>query len=155
MFDRIIVPFDGSEHSMHALETAIQISKKFASSITLIHAYMVPPPVTQKPVGMTGSLPYEITLPAEELTKLTKVIRGRGASILALGEEKAKAEGIQIEKVLIEGNAVEEILKTAKDGKFDLVVIGARGLSTIKEIFLGSVSHGVTIHAPCPVLITR
>ena len=60
-----------------------------------------------------------------------------------------------VETLLGEGHTVEEILKTAKEGEFDLIVMGARGLSTIKEIFLGSVSHGVTRHAPCPVLVVK
>jgi len=57
--------------------------------------------------------------------------------------------------LLKEGHAVNEILKTCKKENFDLIVMGARGISTIKEIFLGSVSHGVAIHSECPVLIIK
>lgn len=155
MFEKILVPLDGSESSMHALEKAVQIAKKFAAKITLIHVYSVSPPVVVSPNDVAGSLPYEMTLPPEVISKLVEAARERGANILAHGEKKVKAEGVQVETLLEEGYAVEEILKTAKEGGFDLIVIGDRGLSAIKEIFLGSVSHGVTLHAACPVLIVR
>ena len=61
----------------------------------------------------------------------------------------------QIDAPLKEEHSVEEILKTARDSNFDLIVIGARGLSVVKEILLGSVSHGVTRHAVCPVLVVK
>jgi nucleotide-binding universal stress UspA family protein len=155
LFEKILVPLDGSEASIHALEKAVQIAKKFAAKITLIHVYSVSPPVSAYPIVMSDPLPYETPLPPEVFSKLDEVARGRGANILAHGEKRAKAEKVHVETLLEEGHAVEEILRTAKEGEFNLIVIGARGLSTIKEIFLGSVSHGVTVHAPCPVLIVR
>ena len=154
MFEKILVPLDGSEHSIQALEKAVQIAKKFTAKITLIHVYSPSPPTFAYPVSMYD-LPYETPLPPEVFSKLDEVARGRGASILADGKKRAKAERVQVEKLLKEGHAVEEILRTAEEGKFDLIVIGTRGLSTIKEIFLGSVSHGVIVHAACPVLIVR
>ena len=42
MFERILVPLDGSEHSLRALEMAKQIAKEFGGKITLIHVYSVP-----------------------------------------------------------------------------------------------------------------
>jgi nucleotide-binding universal stress UspA family protein len=154
LFENILVPLDSSEASIHALEKAVQIAKKFAAKITLIHVYSGPP-VFVSPTVMSDTSPYEPNLPPEVFSQLDELARGRGANILALGEERAKAEKVQVETLLEEGHAVEEILRTAKEGEFDLIVIGARGLSTIKEIFLGSVSHGVTVHAACPVLIVR
>jgi len=155
LFEKILVPLDGSEPSIHALEKAVQIAKKFAAKITLIHVYSVSPPVFVSSIDISESVPHEVTLPPEVFSKLDEVARGRGANILEHGEKRVKAERVQVETLLEEGHAVEEILRTAKEGEFDLIVIGARGLSTIKEIFLGSVSHGVTVHAPCPVLIVR
>ena len=57
--------------------------------------------------------------------------------------------------MLIEGHAVEQIVKVCRENKFDLIVMGARGLSRIKEMLLGSVSDGVTRHAYCPVLVVK
>lgn len=67
----------------------------------------------------------------------------------------AQAEGVTADTLLQEGNVVDTIVKTAKDGKFDLIVVGARGLSKFEELLLGSVSHGVLEKAPCPVIVTR
>jgi nucleotide-binding universal stress UspA family protein len=148
LFKNILVPLDGSKHSVHALENAVQIAKKFDAKITLIHAYSV----SLWLIGAPGIPQPTIAMPVGQILEAA---RNAGAAILANGEKRVKAEGIQVEKLLKEGHTVEEILKTAKEGKFDLIVVGARGLSTIKEILLGSVSHGVTSHAPCPVLVVK
>jgi nucleotide-binding universal stress UspA family protein len=139
VFEKILVPLDGSEHSLNALEKAIQIAKKFDGKITLINVYSV------SSFKVTPSQVYAYVLE----------IRKSGESILAEGKKRVKTEGVQVETLLKEGHIVEEILKTARDGNFDLIVIGARGISKMKEILLGSVSHGVTNHAPCPVLLVK
>lgn len=65
------------------------------------------------------------------------------ANILEDSEDKVKAEGVQVETLLKEGHSVKQILKTVRDGEFDLIVMGARGVSRIREMLLGSVSDGV------------
>jgi len=139
VFDKILVPLDGSEHSLHALEKAVQIAKKFNGKITLINVYSVSS--------------FKVT-PSQVFDYINE-IRKSGESILAEGKKRAIAEELQVETLLKEGHIVEEIIKTAKENNFDLIVIGARGISKMKEILLGSVSHGVTLHAPCPILIIR
>ena len=90
-----------------------------------------------------------------EYSRVAEAVREAGARILAQGKEKAKAEGVEVETLLREGHVVHEIVKTAEEGKFDLIVMGARGISKIKELILGSVSDGVIRNAPCPVLVTK
>ena len=89
------------------------------------------------------------------VSELIEVTREDSIRILAEGETKATAEGVQVETLLLEGHIVEEILKTARDGHFDLIVLSARGVSRITEILLGSVSDGVVRHAPCPILVVK
>jgi len=139
MFEKILVPLDGSEHSIKALEIAVQIALKFDGQITLIHVCSI---------GNLEAYPRPID-------EFIQAIRKNGTKILADGEKKVKAEGITAEKLLKEGHPVEEIIKSCKDDEFDLIVIGARGLSKIKEILLGSVSDGVTRHAHCPVVVVK
>jgi nucleotide-binding universal stress UspA family protein len=139
LFEKILVPLDGSEHSIDALEKAIQIAKKFDGELMLIHMYSIP---------MSKITPSQLNAYVLE-------IRKSGEKILAEGRKRAYAEGVPFETQLKEGHIVEGIVKVAREGNFDLIVIGARGLSKLKEILLGSVSHGVTTHAPCPVLIVK
>ena len=138
------MPLDGSEHSIYALEKAIQIAKRFDGKITLLHAY----------TARVVSLPKEYAL-TETTPEVVEVSAEAGANILADAEARAKTEDVQVETFLTMGEAVGTIIEASKNGKFDLIVIGARGLSPIKEILLGSVSHGVTIHARCPVLVVK
>lgn len=72
--------------------------------------------------------------------------------------EKAKSrlitgDGISIEMVPLKGDPAHQILEYAKEHEQDLIIMGSRGLSGIKEIMLGSVSHKVTQLSKCPVLI--
>jgi nucleotide-binding universal stress UspA family protein len=139
LFEKILVPLDGSEYSVRALENAVQIAKKFNGKITLIHVYSVS---ACRHAGIN-------------FDKCVQAIRKVGAGLLADGEKRVKAEGVQIETLLREGHIVEEILKAAREGEFHLIIMGARGISRIKEILMGSVSDGVTRHAPCPVLLVK
>ncbi len=154
MFSKILVPLDGSEHSLRALDIAIRIAKKFDGKITLIHVYSVSvrPMVVPEPSTLTPGIP--VIAPTEYL-KVTEAVREAGTRILAQGKEKAKAEGVEAETMLREGHVVQEIVKAADEGAFDLIVMGARGISKIKGLILGSVSDGVIRNAPCPVLVTK
>lgn len=149
MFDKILVPLDGSEHSFKALEVAIQIAKKFDGKITLLHVYSAP--------VRSISVPETTTLPPPIIPAITpmEAARKTGNEILAKGEQRVKAENVPLEKIMIEGSTVQAIVKTAVEEKFNLIVMGARGISRIREILLGSVSDGVLRNAPCPVLIVK
>lgn len=155
MFKKILVPLDGSKHSLKALEIAVQMAKMFDGKITLIHVYSVnmrpvimPEPTTLTPPGVPVIAPAEFS-------NIVETARKAGTHILRDGEERVKAEGIHVETLLREGHRVQEILKAAREGEFDLIVMGARGISRIREILLGSVSDGVIRNAPCPVLVTK
>jgi nucleotide-binding universal stress UspA family protein len=139
LFEKILVPLDGSEYSITALKMAVQMAHKFNGKITLIHVYSI------------GGLAISPTPVHEFIEAIRKV----GTGILADGEKRVKAEGVQVETLLMEGHAVEQIVKVCRENKFDLIVMGARGLSRIKEMLLGSVSDGVTRHAYCPVLVVK
>ena len=140
IFQKILVPLDGSEHSERALEAAVQLAKKFNSKLALLTVYSA--------TEMTPSPEF----PGIPVIGATREL---GEKILAEAEQKVKSETMEVETELSEGNAVERIVEKSKEGKFDLIVMGARGLSTIKKILIGSVSEDVIKNAPCPVLIVK
>ena len=70
-------------------------------------------------------------------------------------DDACRLLGASVASRIAEGDAREEIVATALDWAADLIVLGARGLSAVKEFLLGSVSLGVARHAPCPVLVCK
>jgi nucleotide-binding universal stress UspA family protein len=129
------VPIDGSAHSTRALEEAIKIAKTTNGTVTLLTVQ----PNRTKILSSTNQLSNDITK----------------SIILAEGQKLAQAEGVFAEAILLEGKVVDQIVKTAKEGNFDVIIIGARGLNRFEEVLLGSISHGVVEKAPCPVIVTR
>lgn len=134
MYKKILVPVDGSENSRRALKEAIKVAKMTGGTITLLN------------VAPNGSLHAQ---PNSEM------VHDKDKGVLAEGQKLAETEGILVETLLLKGQIVDQIVKAAKEGNFDLIVVGARGLSKLEEIMLGSVSHGVTAKATCPVIVTR
>jgi len=155
LFEKILVPRDGSEHSTKALGKAIEVAKKFDAKVTQIQVYSVYAQPILLPEPTTVGVSTVPLLTAAEVAKVAETARRAGNCILIDGEQRAKSEKVQVEKMFVEGHAVQEIVRVAKEEDFDLVVMGARGLSKIKEILLGSVSDGVIHHATCPILLVK
>jgi nucleotide-binding universal stress UspA family protein len=155
MFKKILVAVDGSDHSKRALDHALELAKRFDGKVTLINVYSTVVPIS--PAMDTLSTPPTIPPHAspEVAAKLTEEAKQKGERILEEAERVAKERGILADKVLREGDAVREIVDVAQDGKFDLVVVGHKGLSRLRELFMGAVSEGVSHKAPCPVLIVK
>ncbi len=129
MYQKILVPVDGSDHSRRAMQEATKLAKVTQGTVTLLHV-------------SPGK--HSTTQPLDQ-----------GQNILDEGKKLVQAEGVSADTILLEGKVVEDIVRVAKEGAFDLIIIGARGLSKFEELVLGSVSHGVTEKAPCPVIVTR
>jgi nucleotide-binding universal stress UspA family protein len=153
LFQKILVPIDGSEHSLKTLEEASQIAKVFSGKITLINVYSVQPIMTPESTayGYVGTPIFAGT----DFSRFTEAAQKVGKRVLQDGEQRVSATGVQVEKMLVEGHAVQEIVRVANEGNFDLIVIGAKGISHIREMLLGSVADGVLHHAHCPVLVIK
>jgi nucleotide-binding universal stress UspA family protein len=154
MFNNILVAVDGSDHSKKALNYAMELAEKFGGKTTLIHVYSTVVPFGPSVDALSGPT---LTPPAsaEIAAKMTEEAKQMGKRILDEAERVVNERGISVEKVLKEGDVVREIVGVVQEGKFDLVVMGHRGLSRIKEVFMGAVSEGVSHKAPCPVLIVK
>jgi nucleotide-binding universal stress UspA family protein len=156
IFRKILVPLDGSEHSGRALEAAIQIAKNFSSKLVLLTVHHVTiTPVTSPELTIQAPVIVPDASAAQMTERAIEATHNYDKRILAEAEAKVRSEKIEVETELIDGNAVEEIVRKSEEGKFDLIVMGARGLSTIKKLFIGSVSDGVIKKAPCPVLVVK
>ena len=75
-------------------------------------------------------------------------------AILEKAQKKLRPQGVHVETIS-PGYAADEIVKAATRFRADLIVMGSRGLTGMKRMFLGSVSNRVTRHAHCSVLVVR
>jgi len=127
---KLLVAVDGSKQANKALNYAVAIAKNFGARITLLHV---------EEAKLFGLKP--------------EIVKKVGEEILL--EAESRIEGVSIDKSLKPGSPVEIILKMAWLGDFDLIVMGSRGLSSVKRFLLGSVSADVSMHARTSVLLVR
>ena len=141
-FQTIVAPTDFSEDAEAAVQQAIELAKTSGARIRLIHVYHIP--------SYIGS-PFGYTYPAE----LFEDVRRHAAARLKEVEQKVQAEGVQVSSELLEGPPSERIVACAEREKADLIVIGTRGLTGLKHVFLGSVAERTLRHAHCPVMTVK
>lgn len=138
MYNKILVPTDGSDNSMFALKQAIKLAGITGAEITIMHVLDIPPQVK----SIMGD---EINVKVEEA----------GAAVMKKAAEICKSSGVSFMEKMVWGVPEYEIVREVDSGRFDLVVIGSRGLGEVKGWLLGSVSRRVVRHARCPVLVIK
>ncbi len=151
ILDRILVPYDGSKYSNHAIARAIDIAKKDKSKIDVISVVNID--YIRPPGALLGIVsPSSI----DAIKKITASAKKETAKIIAAQVSKCRAKGIKADSKVLSGNITDAILKYAKQKKTTLIVIGSQGLHGIQKIkILGSTSRKVSELANCPVLIVR
>ncbi|WP_347491088.1 universal stress protein [Desulfoscipio sp. XC116] len=145
MYKKILVPLDGSHRSIAAAEHAMQIAAGFGAQVTFLH--VVP--------NLTNFVSSHQVQAAIDFNQLAEEFAANGETILDDARKEFTDRGVIIDKKLLWGHPSQEIIQEAKDGQYDLIVVGSRGLGEIKGYVMGSVSNRITKHAPCPVLVVR
>ncbi len=147
MFNNILCAYDGSDHAKKALESAMAICKeKPNAELHIIHTIKFEP----LPHNIYGEM--GVTVAQSEYMELAKK---HGEHTLNEAVDSVKNAGLKAHGVLYYGDPASTILEFANENDVDLIVMGSRGLSTFKELFLGSVSHKITQSAKCSVLIVK
>jgi nucleotide-binding universal stress UspA family protein len=139
-FSKILVPYDGSENAQKALEKAMELAS-IDASISLEAIYVVTPPALSSIVDVP--------------TNFEDVLLEAGKTIIAEAEATLASLQNKHQCYLLRGpSAAQAILDYAKEHNCDLIVMGNRGLTGIRE-FLGSVSHMVVQRSLVSVLIVK
>lgn len=133
---KILVPLDGSKPSFRALEMAKKIALKFDSTITVLYVHDLPTVMNYAVLDPVGK--RDLDYAKKILDKARKLVGNK----------------IPFKSKILSGNVAQKILEFAEN-KFDIIIIGHRGLSFGKELFLGSVSHHVLQKSKIPVLVVR
>ena len=142
MFKKILVAYDGSDHAIRALDTAIDIAKKYEAKLDIVEVVD-----TAALLGM-GVAP----IPGEVIQQ----VYNKAKSDVESAKSKAQQQGVkEVEAVVLEGDPATAILEYASKNGVDLIVTGSRGLSTFKRIILGSVSTKIVQDSKIPVLVIK
>jgi nucleotide-binding universal stress UspA family protein len=147
MISKILVAMDGSESSLRAYEYASFLARQCNAALVIVNICDLFEKITDK-----------IRRELEDVAKKIDAEGGTGITMQLLEDYKSQANGSGIKDVKTirrEGNAAAEILHIADEENIDTIVVGSKGIKSVKEFLLGGVSDKVIHHAKCPVTIVR
>ena len=158
MYHKILAAMDLSEMGQEVLRNALSLALQNKANLMLLHVLSgeeensplpIPPDLKQ----LYPAVGNDLTL--ESWREEWEEFEQTGLNILQSRSEAATRAGVQTQYQQITGTAGKTICHVATEWKADLIVVGHRGLSGVKELLLGSVSNYVLHHAPCSVLIVQ
>jgi nucleotide-binding universal stress UspA family protein len=138
MFHNILVAVDGSAHSARAVQEAVDLARTMDGRLALIS-------VGTHPVVYPS--PYLTVVPDADLEKAAQAVADDATAEVP--------DGVSVATLVRLGRPADEIVKRAREGHHDLIVMGARGRGAATSILLGSVSHAVLNQSPAAVLIVH
>lgn len=137
--EKIVVGVDGSPGARRALEWALDEAVVRGAIVVAVHAWQLPY-VVSTPLGVV-SVPVDEDATAEAEAELAAVI----------DEVAAAHPSTTVERQVVVGSPAAALIEAGADAS--LIVVGSRGRGGFAGLLLGSVSHQLAHHAPCPVVI--
>jgi nucleotide-binding universal stress UspA family protein len=141
---KILVPTDMSEFSEHALKYGCEFARRFQAELHLLN-------VVQDVVAMVPEPGMAFPAPGEYMRELQQASE---ESLNRLPDPQW-VEGVTVIREVRVGTPFVEIVRYARTGDIDLIVIGTHGRSGLAHVLLGSTAERVVRKAPCPVLSVR
>ncbi|WP_416841227.1 universal stress protein [Haloferax sp. DFSO52] len=141
LYDRIIVPIDGSAGSSRVAIHAAKLANVHGAELHGVYVVNA---------GSFAGLPMESSWEG-----LDDLLRSDAKAALELVERAAEREGVPVETHILEGSPSREIVEFAERGECDLIVMGTHGRGGIDRLLLGSVAEKVVRASSVPVLTVR
>ncbi len=138
---KILVPTDGSEHSIRAAEYAISVAKTHNAQVMLVYV------VDEVVIDQFSKAAERDVVEAE--------LKNDGQRFIHYVVGLAEKEGVKSTSMLVKGRPFEQIVNITKSFDIDLVVMGTYGRRGPERILIGSVAERVIEYAPCPVLVIK
>jgi nucleotide-binding universal stress UspA family protein len=145
MYERILVPIDGSPTSTLGLDEAIRLGKAHGAAILLLH------------VIDRSRLPFEAGN-VSYLKTVMDAVRESAWHLLRSAAGRVRTAGLAAETLLREsdsGRVAEAVIDEARRWPADLIVMGTHGRRGVSHLFLGSDAEAVVRLSPVPVLLVR
>ena len=143
MYQKILVPLDGSKLAEQAIPYATELCKG-NTEVTLLQVVHLPLPLAAPDVSLAIPMPDPQELRQEALEYLETIA------------EELRQDGTNIKTEAVEQDVTADaIVNYAKEHDIDLIVMTTHGRSGFSRLVFGSVSESVVRHTPCPVLVVR
>lgn len=139
-FKKIVVPVDFSDISLKALDKARFLAKLWGAKIHLLH-------VSQ---GVSAGIDYPVL--DKNVINVLDFENSLNQKLVDLEKKIAKEDNIEIESNLVFGKVSPKIVEFAKNLHADLIVMGTRGSSGLKDLLMGSNAYRVVMDSVCPVI---
>ncbi|HMP98166.1 MAG TPA: universal stress protein [Cyclobacteriaceae bacterium] len=140
---KILVPVDFSETSENAFDFALQLADKTKAELQLVHVIDVVDMVGMSPMGSGVSAVWLDNYVQESVAKAKQEIKKLVSNAPA---------HVRIDSIVEVGNIMGTIRDAIKDNEADLVVMGTKGASGMREVLVGSNTEKVVRYARCPVI---
>ena len=140
MFRKILLAHDGSDGANRALAVGVDLAKIHGAELWALA-------VEENLPRFSGTI--------DEVQEEKQFANEHYGRLLEAAKVKAKKAGIKLKTLMRPGHPAQTIISAAKEGQFDLVLVGHTGLSGVWAAFLGTTAERVSRHAPCSVLIVR
>jgi nucleotide-binding universal stress UspA family protein len=140
MYKKILVAYDSSEGAVKALKAGIDLAKLHQAPLTALA-------VQERLPKFAGTI--------DEVQEEKDVADQYCGKLMEEASAQAEKAGVELKTIIRPGHPAQTIVQVAKEGKFDLVLVGHTGLSGVWAAFLGTTAEKVSRHAPCSVLIVR
>lgn len=146
MFERILIPYDGSNGAEKALEHAITLARLCDAQLVVLTVYRHHSMLEASLSMVRGAI--------DPGGNLDQAMRAAAREAADYAKKKALAAGLgQVSAFIKAGQPARTIIAFGKERACDLIVLGSRGMGSTEGYLLGSVSHKVTGLSDCPVLV--
>ena len=156
MFDKILVPTDGSELSAKAVEAAIQFCLRTGAQMLLL--VVRPHTPIAHPVGFSNEL-YDTPMTEDGVITPDEVrsrLQSQAEQALQRMVERVRAAGAKCEGVVVAGDQpYKAIIEVAEQQGVGMVMMASHGRSGLQALLLGSETQKVLTHSKVPVLVFR
>ncbi len=139
MFERILIPTDGSEYTKAAIDRGLRLAEALGSRVTALYV-----------VDQTSFVNFPMD---STIVNVYSLLEKEGEEALEYVRKQGDELGVEINTVMEEGSPVRKIVDASKT--HDLIVMGTLGRTGLSKLLLGSVAERVLRHASCPVLVVR
>ena len=135
---KILVPLDGSKNSLRGLDEAIYLARQCQAVITGLYVIPLAKPKTDS-----------------QISYVEKYLLTHAGKFMSKAKKHSAQKGILFEDKIEYGDEGPKIINFANKKFFDIIVIGSRGQSGLKEVFLGSVANAIVHKSKVPVLVVK